>query len=348
MKKLMVVILLLNSIWLTKIVAADSDEEWRRVKDLRGEWLFNIGDNPNWSNPDFDDSQWTKIFAPANWEDEGFPGYDGYAWYRVKFSVKVKNNLYVHLGAIDDVDQVFINGKLIGLTGQFPPDYITGFNVNRIYPIPEEYLSTNKENVIAVRVYDAELAGGITWGKIGIYERLMSLQFIKAFDGLWKFEPGDNLQRAENDYDDSDWGEILVPMSWEAQGYDNYDGFGWYRLKFNISPDFRDKTLVIMLGKIDDIDQTFLNGELIGSTGRMRDNPQQIKVRNEWEEIRAYKINADDIFFNKMNLLAVRVFDGKMQGGIFEGPVGIVTYDEYREWARKKRNRESFFYNFFR
>ncbi len=34
---------------------------------------------------DFDDSKWDKITVPSSWENQGFRGYNGYAWYRVSF-----------------------------------------------------------------------------------------------------------------------------------------------------------------------------------------------------------------------------------------------------------------------
>jgi len=52
--------------------------------DLNGEWKFRIGDNKDWADPAFSDAGWTTIKAPGPWEDQGFRGYDGYAWYRKK------------------------------------------------------------------------------------------------------------------------------------------------------------------------------------------------------------------------------------------------------------------------
>jgi sialate O-acetylesterase len=40
------------------------------------------------------------------------------------------------------------------------------------------------------------------------------------------------------------------------------------------------------------------------------------------------------------NVLAVRVYDGYLNGGIYEGPIGIITQDKYRKfWKdRSKKN----------
>ena len=60
-------------------------EDWKSVLDLRGKWKFDLGDDEKRAIVAFDDSKWDEIFVPSAWEDEGYPGYDGYAWYRKHF-----------------------------------------------------------------------------------------------------------------------------------------------------------------------------------------------------------------------------------------------------------------------
>src|SRR3990172_70820 len=142
----------------------------RRLLDLSGNWTFEIGDNSRWSKPDHDDSKWDRVYVPAPWEEEGYPGYDGYAWYRKHFRVDGDfrdRSLYLRLGYIDDVSEVFLNGQMIGYTGLFPPDFLTGYAVALECHIPKDYLRYDSDNVIAVRVYDYHQAGGITHGDVG-------------------------------------------------------------------------------------------------------------------------------------------------------------------------------------
>ena len=142
------------------------------IHDLSGRWKFSLGDKIEWKEKSFDDSNWEKISVPSSWENQGFHGYDGYAWYRKSFNLKqavTDKDLYIVLGYVDDVDQTFINGHLIGISGGFPNNYRTAYNAFRKYYIPKEYLSRDGENIIAVRVYDDELDGGIMSGKIGLY-----------------------------------------------------------------------------------------------------------------------------------------------------------------------------------
>jgi sialate O-acetylesterase len=315
-----------------------------RIIDLRGMWKFSIGDEEIWKFVDFDDSDWEDMFVPSSWEDEGYPGYVGYAWYRKKFILKGEHkdkNLYLDMGIIDDVDEVYVNGNFVGFSGSFPPNYFTAYHLIRKYNVPEKYWNFEGENVIAVRVFNAELSGGILRGQIGVYELDYKIELEISLKGIWKFMPGDDPERNTADFDDWDWVNVLVPASWETQGFKNYDGFAWYRKKFLIPEKYRNKKLILLLGKIDDLDQTFLNGHFIGETGDM--DGISLFVDDEWLEYRAYRMTNSYINYGSYNTIAIRVYDGLVSGGIYEGPVGIVTEENYQKWRGKTKKKKGFF-----
>ena len=87
--------------------------------------------------------------------------YDGYAWYRLSFDVSddVFNmpEKYFIAGAIDDYDEVYLNGVKIGATGKETPKY---WIANRNYRIPAGLLK-KKGNLLTVRVFDVHGGGGI-------------------------------------------------------------------------------------------------------------------------------------------------------------------------------------------
>lgn len=325
--------------------AALSKEEWIRLVELRGEWKFEIGDNLDWARPGFDDSAWENIFVPSSWEDEGFPGYDGFAWYRKRFNFSPgerKNAFYLFLGRVDDADEVYLNGHLIGFSGVFPPGSETAYYKERRYLISPEYLSPEGENMVAVRVYDHQLAGGILEGRVGIYELISDLNLEISLEGIWKFSAGSNSEWKEPDFDDSDWKNMLVPARWELQGYRDYDGYAWYRKSFHLPATYRNQDLILILGKIDDLDETYLNGELIGKTGRMEGFGGPVIKGDEWQQIRAYQIPSASLRYGGENILAVRVYDGLIDGGIYEGPLGIVPADRFRQWQAARKKDKSF------
>jgi hypothetical protein len=61
-----------------------------------------------------------------------------------------------------------------------------------------------------------------------------------------------------------------------------------------------DKPLYLFLGKIDDADETYLNGVKIGSSGKLPPEPL-----TRWNDQRAYKIPNE--LLQKENVIAIRL-----------------------------------------
>ncbi len=127
---------------------------------LPKEAKFSFGDNPVWSTPEFDDSGWIQQQLAKSFTKDS-----SYAWYRIRVfipaSLKTRDGrgLKLMLGKIDDTDQTWFNGKKIGETGSFPPEYVTQWEKQRLYIIPENEVQWDKENLIAIRIYN--LIGGM-------------------------------------------------------------------------------------------------------------------------------------------------------------------------------------------
>jgi cephalosporin-C deacetylase-like acetyl esterase len=143
------------------------------------EWRFLTGDKQEYIDSATNDYWWHKISPLTSWEKQGFPGYDGFAWYRVKVVVPVSmkknackyDGLILNLGKIDDADQTWFNGHMVGATGKMPPDYAGAYDVPRSYLIPPEYVRWGGKNSIAVRVYDAGGDGGLWGGPVELTNR---------------------------------------------------------------------------------------------------------------------------------------------------------------------------------
>lgn len=319
----------------------------RMVVNLKGNWKFSLGDNKDFALPDYDDKNWESVYAPSSWENEGFRFYNGYAWYRKSFKITEKDlegALYLYLGTIDDVDEVYLNGHFIGSMGGFPPEYYSAYNAQRNYLLPVEHLLTDEDNVIAVRVYDDEGEGGIVGRNIGIYNYGSYSASTFSLMGNWKFHLSDNKDWAMADYDDSGWESIVVPSSWEDQGFRDYDGFAWYRKTFTLPAGFPVEDMVLLAGVIDDMDEVYLNGRKIGGTG---DIDRHWSENNEWNKRRIYTLPRESVKPGKENTIAIRVYDQKQRGGIYEGPVVIVHASEYKEfWKRYNLSRHYFHRNY--
>ncbi|MEW6510316.1 MAG: sugar-binding domain-containing protein [Bacteroidota bacterium] len=348
--------LILTAASLLPLIARDAAAQERsQIASLAGMWRFAIGDDLARANSGFNDRGWDSIAVPSPWENQGYPGYDGYAWYRKHFTVRPEwreKVLYLTLGTVDDVDEVFVNGEFIGFSGDFPPHYATAYAAAREYPLPQRLLNYAGDNVIAVRVYDQEISGGITSGSVGITQQLDPLHPAASLAGRWKIMTGDDFLWKESGYDDQYWREINVPAFWETEGMKGYDGFAWYRLHFLPPVSLQGKKLTLVLGKIDDLDETFLNGERIGRTGSARRMRDREVGGDEYRDLRAYDIPTDALRFEGDNVIAVRVLDTWRHGGIYDGPVGIVEQSKYAEWRdrqqRERRRPWDVFWDFFR
>ena len=332
-------------------VGTAQPQDLREIHSLKGIWKFELGDNAQWSNPTYDDSRWDGIYVPSPWEEEGYPGYDGYAWYRKHFTVESRysdESLYLRLGHIDDVGEIYLNGHMIGFVGIFPPDFTTGVSIAFECPIPQEYLLFGSDNVLAVRVYDYHQAGGIVRGEVGVFESKDKLIPDYDLSGMWKFKTGDDEEWSETSFDDSQWKELKVPLYWEAQGYRRYDGFAWYRMKFKVPAALAGKRIVLLLGRIDDADEVYLNGDLIGRTGSMRRPLGRANLTSEWTQLRGYVLPPLLLSQDKENTIAVRVLDVWQHGGIYDGPVGLIRRDRFLGWKDRTKSVWDIFRDLFR
>jgi len=137
-------------------------------------WRFradpdNRGKELGWHAQDLDASTWKqvkKVYLRNPWETYLAKGYDGYAWYRIAFTVPEGlrgMQLEVALGRIDDCDETYLNGSLVGRTGAFPPEESTSktAKVSRLYRLPPNVVKYGAENVLAVRVFDSGGTGGL-------------------------------------------------------------------------------------------------------------------------------------------------------------------------------------------
>lgn len=324
------------------VTSALPEGEWAEVKQLGGPWQFRLGDNPNWRDAP-DDGAWESVPVPSSWEDAGYWGYDGMAWYRRAFELTPQEAArlaampaFLYLGRVDDADEVWLNGAYIGGSGRMPDagsvmgaPAQTAYYQARFYRIPPGLLHADGPNVITVRVWDHQMEGGLLDGTPGLYAATApgptAPAWVVDLAGRWRFHPGDQQAWADPAFDDSAWDRVTVPARWESQGFPDLDGYAWYRTGFELK-DPEDGPYVLLLGRIDDVDEVWLDGHRIGGTGDVEDANV---AGDEWERLRAYPIPTDLLRGRTAHTLAVRVFDGLIDGGIYAGPVGIIRQGEF-------------------
>ena len=127
-------------------------------------WRFQGGDDAAWKAPNFDDAAWHAAAPPAAYEGLKDIAVGAFGWYRRRIAVPAAlrgKAVELAFGKADDVDETFVNGIKVGASGTLPPNYATAYAVARRYPIPAGLLKGDGSDVIAVRVYNGDGAGGL-------------------------------------------------------------------------------------------------------------------------------------------------------------------------------------------
>ena len=315
-------------------------ENLKKIMNMEGTWKFTIGDDLEWAEVNYDDKEWDYVYVPRSWESSGFINYNGYAWYRKEFQINGtldEESLFLIIGYIDDVDEVYLNGELIGTSGVFPPLVRTAYDVLRKYPFPTELLNKQGKNVIAVRVFDDYREGGIYKGPIGIFydedNNLLSLNLT----GYWDFETVDKASNnADKIYNQQD-GKIYVPGFWETRGFTDFDGSGVYTTTFRLPDRFDEEDIMIVVGYIDDIDKVYINDIKVGTVSDMRN--RENRDTPDHQILRGYPIPTGTLNRGGVNTLIVKVYDTGGLGGIYEGPVGLITTNNFKLLKEKQVDR---------
>ena len=145
-----------------KLLVANPAQAGEQFQARQEAWYaredWGLKTNPPWNDPELNVSSWKPMTLPTVWQNAGYPDFHGLFWFRRSFDLPDNwdgSDVELHLGAIDDNDTTWVNGKWAGATA--------GWDLPRIYQVPGSVLRRTN-NVIAVRVLDTGGGGGI-WGK---------------------------------------------------------------------------------------------------------------------------------------------------------------------------------------
>jgi sialate O-acetylesterase len=136
-----------------------------------------------WASPILDTKEWVPIDVPGYWENQGYYGMDGTAWYRTTFTLsarEAKQGITLGLGTIDDSDTSFVNGAQVGET-------TAKWNGVRAYRVAPEHLHAGT-NTVAVKVDDLASNGGIYGDANLLYVRTEGGE-KRPLKGPWLFRP---------------------------------------------------------------------------------------------------------------------------------------------------------------
>ncbi len=151
---------------------------------------FQKGDDLSWAKPETNDAAWSEIDMTKNWDEQGYAINYGYGWYRVHLTIPSsllkgadqQKIVVFDLPKADDTDECYLNGKLIGKTGDMPGDkggYHSAWSRVRRYPVDAKNggIRWDADNVIAIRVYNGGEPGGL-------FDKPLTVRVPNAAEGL--------------------------------------------------------------------------------------------------------------------------------------------------------------------
>ncbi|MDQ8202153.1 sialate O-acetylesterase [Pelagicoccus sp. SDUM812003] len=176
--------------WIQKDPEAARAEYHRDLERWFAENDSGTAAKPAWNGESLDTETWSTMNLPVMWENAGLPNYNGIVWFRREIDVPAAwtdQEVDLHLGAIDDVDTTWVNGRFVG--GD------TTWNKSRVYRIPADTLKAGR-NSIAVRVLDTGGGGGIWGGDAMQLVRSDDPSQAIALDGEWRYRTSELSQNA--------------------------------------------------------------------------------------------------------------------------------------------------------
>ncbi|HEY1904356.1 MAG TPA: SpoIIE family protein phosphatase [Terracidiphilus sp.] len=161
---------------------------------LDGRWRFHPGDSPVvpglavsnpaessappsgnktflWAEPGFDDSAWPLLRSDTSWSAQGYPDMSGYGWYRFTIHIPPGNKpTSLMLAPIITSFQVYVDGRLVGESGQMPPTIIPNTRISHeVFPLTQSANASARTVQVAIRVWHSPIWAGYVGG--GPYDR---------------------------------------------------------------------------------------------------------------------------------------------------------------------------------
>ncbi|HEY3375883.1 MAG TPA: sialate O-acetylesterase, partial [Armatimonadota bacterium] len=116
---------------------------------------------------------------------------------------------------------------------------------------------------------------------------------------------------AATGFDDSAWKTMKLPGDYKALGLPNVDGIVWFRKTIQLPAAWAGKEIILRPGPIDEVDNAWFNGVLVGGKGNMRTGDVSF-----WSVPREYHVPGNLVKAGA-NVIAIRVFNASGQGGLW-------------------------------
>lgn len=277
---------MIGDVW---VLSGQSNMEWALINSLDGKKYAANADNPN------------IRFLKSKYDHQREPS-DNLAgvWLTVDpVTVQSVSAIGYHFASILEAQQnvpIGIIQSAIGgshIESWLPPESFTKDFYRATYYQKFSVLEPSKEVPSPASIYAENMS---TW----------------LFENLKTFDENDAIAKGWHtlDHDVSEWPAVELPGRLETSDQVSLDGIFWYAKSIELTNDWLGSDLQLSLGIIDDYDEVYFNGHLIGSTG--------LETQASWCQFRQYRVPAGIVKEGK-NRITIKVLD-VLSGGGLAGP----------------------------
>ena len=211
-----------------RLRSEELEDYLRRSKEIEAEFKKAISLEPGiperWYDTTYDKSQWDVLRVPGLWTDDRLSGVDGVVWTTTEIDVPERlagREAMLSLGIIDDDDETWLNGYMIGATA--------GYDIKRLYHVPEGVLKAGK-NQLTVKIIDNHGGGGC-YGASDLYFLQVGNERLSILDNDWRYkvavdnEAFEYVEDGPNAFPSRLFNAMVSPLtSFAARGFLWYQG----------------------------------------------------------------------------------------------------------------------------
>lgn len=180
MRKKYIFLIIANTVLFSSLFQLNGAEVRKKTK-FNSDWKFMLGDNTNYKNVTFDDSNWRDLSLPHDWSIEGefkkenpsgpFGGFlpGGIGWYRKSFILPdslASKRIFIQFDGIYMNSEVWVNNRFMG---RYPYGYsMIEYDLTGL-------VKPGEKNIIAVRVDNSLEPSSRYYAGSGIYRNVWLL-----------------------------------------------------------------------------------------------------------------------------------------------------------------------------
>jgi hypothetical protein len=168
-------------------------------------------------------------------------------------------------------------------------------------------------------------------------------EMIISLDGEWLFKTDPKNVGVKDkwfldNYQTDGWSPILSGEYWEKQGYDEYDGYAWYKKDVFIPKSWKGASPGIIFGGVDDAYELYINGKRIASFGTLTSDSSSV-----FNTVTTFLLDKNTLKPGKLNQITMRVYDFWGSGGIIKRPMILFKQKELLEALKEKTDIQGYY-----